>query len=216
MAIKRKIFDISVPISTSLVVWPGHPPVGITHRSHLSKGDRSTVSNLSISAHTGTHVDAPAHFIPDGPLLDSLDLNLLIGDALVVDAGDEDKISKDFLEQLAIPLGTKRILFHTRNSERWNNNEREFTEKYVGITKNGAEWLVSRGVRLIGTDYLSVCTHAENVSAHQVLLSAGIILVEALNLYGIAPRMYHLICLPLKIADAEAAPARVVLVDQFD
>lgn len=214
MKTEQKILDITVPLSTSLVVWPGHKPPSITRRSDLSKGDHSTNSNLAFGAHAGTHVDAPAHFIPGGSLVDTLDLNLLIGEVLVVDAAQVAALSADILDSFSIPSGTKRVLFRTRNSQRWFNNEPEFNEAYVGITKSGAQWLVDRGVRLVGTDYLSVAAYAENVPAHRVLLGAGIILVETLNLHDVAPGVYELICLPLKISGAEAAPARVVLLSR--
>lgn len=211
---QTKIHDITLAISPSMVIWPGHPTPEVTRRSDMRKGDRSNNSSLAFTAHTGTHVDAPAHFVKDGGLVDALDLELLVGEVLVVDAGDASELSEEVLKELDIPPGTKRVLFRTRNSVGWQNNETEFTEDYVGITTTGAEWLVARGVRLVGTDYLSVAKHSENVTAHQVLLSAGLILVETLNLYHITPGSYELICLPLKIAGAEAAPARVVLIDR--
>ena len=202
--------------SLSTPVWRNAPPVSVTQTSQISKGDTATLSHLSLGVHSGTHVDAPAHFIPGGIHVDSFDLNLLIGEALVVDAGDAATLSADILRQLSIPKGAKRVLFRTKNSLRWHNEEYELIEDYVGITKEGAEWLVSHGVKLIGTDYLSVCAFQDNVTAHRILLGAGIVLVEGLNLYDIPRGSYQLICLPLKIAGGEGAPARVVLVEQTD
>ena len=214
MTTRRKIFDVTLSLSETLLVWPGDPPVSITQSSEPSNGQTITVSRLSFGAHTGTHVDAPAHFIQGGSLVNSLDLHTLIGEVLVVDASDADMLSANVLKELHIPGGTQRVLFRTRNSERWTDDKNPFIEDYVGITGDGARWLVSQGVRLVGTDYLSVCAFEENESGHVTLLDAGVILIESLNLYDIVPGTYLLICLPLKITGAEGAPARVVLVEQ--
>ena len=208
------IYDISLPISKSLIVWPGDPAVNITQPLHLAKGDTATVSQLEMSAHTGTHVDAPAHFILGGSGVDALDLNVLVGPALVVEALDADALSADVLRELPISPGTERVLFHTRNSDRWARGEREFSEDFVAITEDGARWLAARGVRLVGVDYLSVAPFDEEAPTHETLLSAGVIPVEGLNLSGIAPGVYQLVCLPLKIVGIDGAPARAILIDQ--
>ncbi len=210
------IHDISLPISESLIVWPGDPGVKITQTSNLDKGDVMTVSRLDMSAHTGTHVDAPRHFFPGGSSVDTLDLNVLVGPALVVHAPAADALSADVLERLAIPPGTERVLFRTRNSNRWARGEREFDENFVAITEDGAHWLVEHGVRLVGIDDLSVGPFDEPMSTHLILLRAGVIAVEGLNLSGIAPGVYQLVCLPLKIAGSDGAPARAILIDQSD
>jgi len=111
------IHDISLPISESLIIWPGDPPMKITQPYHLDKGDMATVTRLDMSAHTGTHVDAPAHFVPGGLGVDALDLNVLVGPALVIQALEAHALSADLLKGLAIPPGTERILFRTRNSD---------------------------------------------------------------------------------------------------
>jgi len=215
------IHDISLPISESLVVWPKDPPVHITQPFHLERGDNATVSRLDMSAHTGTHVDAPAHFIQGGASVDTLDLNVLVGPALVVEALEADTLSADLLAKLPIPPGTERVLFHTRNSDLWGRGEvdvaqlhirREFARDFVAISEDGARWLVARGVRLVGVDYLSVGPFGQTRPTHQALLSAGIICLEGLNLSGIIPGLYHLVCLPLKIAGIEGAPARAILI----
>jgi arylformamidase len=210
------IYDISLPISESLVVWPGDPPVKITQSLHLSQGDPATVSQLEMSAHTGTHVDAPAHFILDGSGVDALDLNVLVGPALVVEALEIEALSADVLRELPIPPGTERVLFHTRNSDRWARGEREFSEDFVAITEDGAEWLAARGVRLVGVDYLSVAPFDEEAPTHRTLLNTGVIPVESLNLHGIPPGMYQFVCLPLKIVGSDGAPARAILIDQHE
>ncbi|MFQ5616802.1 MAG: cyclase family protein [Anaerolineales bacterium] len=210
------IHDISLPISGSIIVWPGDPGVKITQTAHLDKGDMMTVSRLDMGAHTGTHVDAPCHFVPGGSGVDALGLNVLVGPALVVHVLEADAISANLLEGLAIPPGTERVLFRTRNSDRWACGEREFDEDFVAIAEDGAEWLVERGVRLVGIDYLSVGPFNDPVPTHLVLLRAGVIALEGLNLSGIVPGVYQLVCLPIKIAGSDGAPARAILIDQSD
>lgn len=210
---KRKIHDITLPISESMVVWPGDTRVRIVQTSHLDRGDASTVSELTIGAHTGTHVDAPSHFISGGASVETLDLNVLIGPALVIDLPDQKLISAEVLDTLDIPPGTERILFRTQNSERWKRGETEFSRDFVGITKDGARALVSKGLRLVGTDYLSVAAHKHGVPVHKILLGAGIILLETLNLSDIKPGIYELVCLPLKLAGVEGAPCRAILIE---
>jgi arylformamidase len=206
------IYDISLPISPSLVVWPGHPSIGVTHSSHLDRGDRSTVSRLDLSSHAGTHVDAPAHFVPGAAGVDVMDLNLLVGPSLVVHCLEVDVISTGVLESLSIPAGTERVLFRTRNSNIWARNEQAFDENYVGVTRDGAQWLIEHGIRLVGVDYFAVAPFDDLVVPHQILLGAGMIVVEGLDLSRIAPGIYRLVCLPLKIEDGDGAPARAILI----
>jgi arylformamidase len=207
------IYDISLSISESLVTWPSDPPISITQVSHLDRGDHATVSRLEMGAHTGTHVDAPAHFIQGGMGVDTLDLSTLVGLALVAEARDADALTADVLAELAIPLGTERVLFRTRNSDLWTRGVQEFDEGFVAITEDGARWLVERGIMLVGVDYLSVAPFGASVPTHKMLLQAGIVVVEGLNLSDITPGMYQLVCLPLKIAGGDGAPARAILMD---
>lgn len=207
------IYDISLPISESLVVWPSDSPVSITQVSHLDRGDHATVSRLGMGSHTGTHVDAPAHFIQGGTGVDTLDLNTLVGLALVAQVRDANALTADVLAELAIPLGAERVLFRTRNSNLWACGVQEFDEKFVAVTEDGARWLVERGITLVGVDYLSVAPFGASVPTHEMLLQAGIVVVEGLNLSGIRPGMYQLVCLPLKIEGIDGAPARVILMD---
>jgi arylformamidase len=207
------IHDISLPVSESLTVWPGDPEVRITQPFHLDRGDAATITRLDIGAHTGTHVDAPAHFIPGGSGVDALDLDVLVGPALVVHALEVDALSAEVLDGLQIPPGAERVLFHTRHSERWARGELEFAEDFVAITEDGARWLVERGVRLVGIDCPSVGPFDAPAPTHRMLLRAGVILVESLNLSGVAAGVYQLVCLPLRIVGADGAPARAILMD---
>lgn len=208
------IYDISLPISELLTVWPGDPPVHITQSSHLDRGDAATVSQLDISSHSGTHVDAPAHFIAGGSGVDALDLRVLVGMALVVHAPQVGTLTAEALEGLDIPPGTERLLFRTRNSEHWAQAGGAFDEDFVAISEDGARWLVERGIRLVGVDYLSVGPFSETVPTHHVLLGAGVVAVEGLNLSQVPPGWYQLVCLPLKIAGGDGAPARAILIDE--
>jgi arylformamidase len=196
------IHDISLPISEPLVTWPTHPEIKINQPRHLEKGDHATVSEIRMSAHTGTHIDAPNHFIPKGSGIDALDLNLLVGEALVVDATHAKQISGTELTAMQIPDNTKRVLFLTRNFE-----------DYVCITHSGADWLIKHGIRLVGIDSLSVATIDQSVPIHKALLEAGITIVEGLYLEGINPGKYKLICLPIKLMDLDGAPARAILIE---
>jgi arylformamidase len=212
-SIENMIYDISLPISESLVVWPGDPPVRITQPSHLDRGDNATLSRLQMGAHTGTHVDAPAHFIAGGSGVDRLDLDTLVGPALVVEALEPDVLTVAVLESLSIPLGTERVLFHTRNSKLWAQEQPDFDTTFVAITEAGAQWLIDRGVRLVGIDYLSVAPYSTTAPTHRAFLRAGVVLLEGLNLSDIVPGTYQLVCLPLKIVGADGAPARAILIE---
>lgn len=207
------IYDISLPISASLVLWPQDPPVQMTYCSHLDRGDDATVSQLSLSAHTGTHIDAPLHYVQGGPGADEIALDVLVGPALVVHAPQADALSAKVLESLEIPPGTERLLFRTRNSELWARGERGFDESYVALTEGSAHWLVARGIRLVGVDYLSVAPFPDQGPVHRILLGGGTIPVEGLDLSRVPPGWYLLVCLPLKIVAGDGAPARAILID---
>jgi arylformamidase len=206
------IYDISLTITPTLPVWPGDPPVQLTQPSQLARGDICTITRLDISVHTGTHLDAPAHFIPGGAGVETLDLDLLIGPALVVDARGRGHLTAEALEALAIPPGVQRLLLRTDNSTIWQRNETRFVEDFVAIEASGADWLVARGVKLVGIDYLSVAPFDDGVPTHQILLGAGVIAVEGLDLSAIEPGQYQLVCLPIKIGGSDGAPCRAVLI----
>ena len=205
------IYDISVPIRSGMPIYEGDPPVKIEPASSLSNGDSANVSFLHFGAHTGTHVDAPAHFIAGAAKIDSLSLDILIGPARVVRVPDDIKeIDSDFLESCDLDR-VERVLFHTRNSNLWNE---DFRKDFTHLLPEAAELLVSHGVRLVGTDYLSIEKfHSGHHRTHLALLSNGVVIVEGLNLSNVPVGDYELICLPLKIAEGagDGAPARAVL-----
>jgi arylformamidase len=206
-----KTYDISVPIRGGMPVYEGDPGVEVAAWSSMEKGDASNVSYLHFGAHTGTHVDAPAHFIEGAARLDSLSLDVLIGPARVIRVPeDATEIDLEFLQSCELEQ-VERVLFHTRNSALW---EQGFRKDFTHLLPEAAEWLVSRGIKLVGTDYLSIEKfHSGHHRTHLALLSKGVVIVEGLNLSDVPAGDYELICLPLRIAGGagDGAPARAVL-----
>ena len=208
-----QIYDISNVVYTGMVKWPDNPPVIVERTLDMAKGDVATVSKVDMGVHTGTHVDAPVHFVAGGTGTDTLDLNVLVGPALVVQLGDDvAAITAAVLEAQHIPPGTERILFRTRNSQYWAQQDPTFHQDFVAVWGDAATWLVEHGVRLVGVDYLSVAPYSDGVTTHTILLGAGVIPVEGLNLTGIAPGLYQLVCLPVKLRDCDGAAARAILI----
>jgi arylformamidase len=200
--------DVTVPIRGGMLHWPGNPEVVVEQTEHLERGDVATVSSLSLGVHTGTHVDAPVHFIVGGSGVDAIQLDRLIGPARVLDVGDAPSIRPSDLEGQDIRDGD-RVLFKTRNSRYWK--EKEFRSDFTSFSLEAAEWLVQRGVRTIGIDYLSVGSAELGPETHLPLLAAGICIIEGLDLSRVRPGLYDLICLPLRLEGLDGAPARVVL-----
>jgi arylformamidase len=203
-----EIFDVSVPIRDGMLHYAGNPPVHVTRVSSLEAGDPANVSELDMGAHSGTHVDAADHFLAGGAGAEALPLDALIGPAEVVDA-TAATVALDLLTLRDLelpPRDTKRILFKTRNSQLWSRDE--FTRDFVRLDGEAAAFLVERGARLLGIDYLSI----GDAEAHRVLLGAGVVCVEGLDLRRIEPGAYELVCLPLKLVGSDGAPARAVLV----
>jgi arylformamidase len=202
--------DISVPLYTGMVHWPDNPPVRIERMQDLSRGDAANVSKIELGAHTGTHMDAPRHFLQDGAGLDEMPLDASIGKARVINIEHPQAILPAELELHNLQAG-ERVLFRTRNSERCWKDDR-FVEDFVYISAAAAQYLVERQIRTIGIDYLSVGGYVyDGVETHQILLSAGIWLIEGLNLSAVKPGTYELVCLPLRVAGADGAPARAIL-----
>ena len=203
------IHDISVPIRSDMPIYAGDPDVELERASSIAEGGHANVSKLSMGVHTGTHVDAPVHFLEGAPGMESVSLDALCGPAMVVDGTrlDGDTIGQSDLESLDLPEGAERIILKTRNSELWNQDA--FTRDFLRLDGSGARYLISRGVRTIGIDYLSVGDH----EAHRELLGAGVVPVEGLDLRKIEPGAYTLICLPLDLVGSDGAPARTILID---
>ena len=207
-----KVYDISLTLSNEIPVWPGDRGLEFKKLLEMSKGEMCNVTGIKMTAHTGTHVDAPCHFVDGAASSETIPLKNLIGPALVVEALDADLITKDVLESLEIPPKTERLLIKTRNSNEWVNKSCKFKEDYVAVSKDGAEFLVERGVKLIGVDYLSVAPFHDLIPTHEILLKNEMIVLEGINLSEVPKGSYTLYCLPLKIKGSDGAPARAILV----
>lgn len=203
-----KVFDISVPIHSEMIVYEGNPGVALESWESIAEGATANVSRISLGAHTGTHVDAPLHFLEDGPGSEAIDVSRLIGPAVVVDARDLEELDADSLASLDIAEGAERVLLKTRNSRHWERDS--FTRDFVRLDGSGARFVIEHGIAVIGIDYLSI----GDVEAHRLLLSADVIPLEGLDLREVDPGEYELLCLPLRIEGSDGAPARAVLVSR--
>ena len=208
-----KTYDISLTITPNMAVWPGDPKPMLERVTKIEDGRNANGSNMSMSVHTGTHVDAPYHFLQDGSTVEKMPLKILIGRAYVIHLSDDvDVITSAELEAAEIPPRTRRVLIRTRNSKYWSKEPGKFQEDFVGVDAAAAEYLVKRGVKLIGIDYLSVAPYKNSKPTHITLLKAGVVIVEGLNLSQVPHGRYNLICLPLKLEGRDGAPARAVLI----
>jgi arylformamidase len=194
-------------------VWPGDGGITIERISKIEDGAEANVSRMSIGVHTGTHVDAPFHFLKNGSTVESLSLKILVGRAYVIHLADDvDMITPEVLEAAGIPPRTRRVLIRTRNSKQWAKEYRPFLKSFVGVDPKAAETLVKRGVKLVGVDYLSVAPFGNATPTHVTLLKAGVVIVEGLNLSQVSQGRYNFFCLPLKLNGSDGAPARAILV----
>ncbi|MEP6569109.1 MAG: cyclase family protein [Acidobacteriota bacterium] len=209
-----RTYDVSVPLSAGTPTYPGDPGIEIKQWQRLANGDVANVSLINFGVHSGTHVDAPAHFIEGGTKVDSLSLDSLVGEAEVVEVAEHVGVIDESFVAASCPSGSQRILFKTRNSAFWNNPEAGFREDYVYIDPAAARWLVEAGVKLVGIDYLSVERFKSNsFQTHLAFLSRSVVIIEGLDLRAVPGGRYELFCLPLKIAggSGDGAPARVIL-----
>jgi len=207
-----RTYDITLTISPEMIVWPGDPTVNVKRLSSIASGDNANVSQISMSCHTGTHVDAPDHFLNNGKTVESLSLDLLIGRAYVLHLPDVNLITASVLMDADIPPRTRRLLFKTRNSDYWANGNKEFQTDFVGLSIDAAELLVDRNVKVVGIDYLSIAPFKQGKPVHTILLDAGVVVIEGLDLSRVSQGRYTLHCLPLKLGGADGAPTRAILV----
>ena len=202
--------DVSVNLKGGMVRWPDDPEVRIERKLDIDRGDICNVSVLSMGSHTGTHMDAPRHFLKNGKTIDEMPFEAAIGRARVIAIRDPESIKTKELERHGIRAG-ERLLFKTRNSPRcWKTDV--FVEDFVYLSEEAAGYLVQRHVRTVGIDYLSVGGYkADGARIHLALLRAGVWVIEGLNLTGVKPGAYQLVCLPLRIFSGDGAPARAVI-----
>lgn len=203
--------DITIPLVPGRVpLYPGDTELEVSRVQSRAEGGDANVSKLVCSLHCGTHVDGPAHFFDGLPGVEAVAAEALIGPAWVVDATSAtSELDAATLGQLDIPAGATRVLFKTTNSALWDDPH--FIEDFVAVTANGAAALVERGVRVVGIDYLSIAPYQHPAPTHEVLLRAGVAIIETLDLRAVEPGAWHLTCLPLRIPGADGAPARALL-----
>lgn len=202
--------DLSIPLKTGMPTYPGDEPFEMKPLLRIAEGKVCNLSALRMGTHTGTHVDPPWHFVEGGTRVDELPLDLLIGKAYVVSVRHAPAVTADALEAASVPDEAERLLIQTDNSfGAWEKPH--FQPDFVYLVPDAAEWIVRRGVRLVGIDYLSVEQfHAPQPLTHRILLGAGVIVVEGLNLRLLEPGWVRFICLPLRIEGGDGAPARAV------
>jgi len=204
-----KIYDVTVPLSDEVPTFPGDPRFHMEFSHRISEGEPYNVARLTMGAHSGTHVDAPYHFLADGATVDQLPLEILMGKARVVDMTAADRIDRADLEQVDL-RDDIRVLFKTRMSGQLR--QPSFQEDFVYLTPEAASYLVKVGLKLVGIDYLSIEKYgSRDFAAHHALLGSGVVIIEGLDLSEVEAGEYELACLPLRIAGADGSPARVVL-----
>ena len=204
-----KLIDVSVPLDANLPSYPGNTPFVLESVKRIANGDSSNVSSLHLSAHAGTHVDAPRHFFDSGLGVEALPLEMLFGRARVIEVTSRKGIGANELSGADLSKDV-RLLIKTHNSRLWGSPE--FHRNYAGVTESGAKHLIEHGIKVVGVDYLSVEEFKRpGAPAHRVLLGGGTIVIEGLNLRDVEPGVYEMFCLPLRVVGADGAPARVVL-----
>lgn len=205
-----ELIDVSVPVAAGMLIYPDDPRPTVDRVSDMERGASSNLSIITMSTHTGTHVDPPLHFVREGAAIDRLPLDVFVGPAHVADLRGASVIDGSALDAAAIPTGIERLLFLTDHSARWGDVPApSFPEAYAAVTHGGAAWLIERGVRLVGTDFISIeAADDDTFPVHSALLGSGMVIVEGLDLREVPPGPCRFTCLPLKIRDGDGGPAR--------
>lgn len=206
----KKWIDVTVPMREGMVHWPGDPAFRRRKIKDIAKGDSSTVSLVAMGVHTGTHVDAPRHFIRRAKGIDSISIGRLVGPARVIVIRNKKVITEKELRSHRIRKG-QRVVFKTRNSSRaWGNGR--FVKDFVYLSHESARYLVKLGISTVGIDYLSVGGYKKDGAlVHRTLLRGGVAVIEGLDLGAVRQGWYDLVCLPLKITGSDGAPARAIM-----
>jgi arylformamidase len=211
------VHDVSLVLRPDMVTWPGEPGPRFEPLRRIAKGDAANVSLVTFGTHTGTHVDPPVHFIEGANTVDRLPIDALVGPCRVLEFAGTGHVSGPWLERAGIPARSERLLFKTRNSARWADPTAPFTRDFTAIDATAARWCVDHGVKLVGVDYLSIEPQGpekEGYPVHNTLLRANVVIVEGLDLSGVAAGEYELVCAPLKLANGDGSPARVFLIER--
>lgn len=201
--------EVSAPVKSGMLHWPGEPEVSIYRIESISKGNEANVSGLSMSVHTGTHMDAPYHFLNGGKDISKVPFEALIGRALVIDVKNPERVDVSDLERYNIKPGSRVLLMTDNSRKEWFN--REFSRDYVGLSARAADYLAEKKVQLVGIDFLSIGTYDEDAGVHRTLLSRGIWIIEGLYMNNITEGLYDMICLPIRLIGSDGAPARAIL-----
>jgi arylformamidase len=208
-----RVYDVTVPLDAGTHVWDGEPGPELDKRVEIDEENPARLSAFSMGSHTGTHVDAPAHFEKDGATVEGIATAALVGPAVVVEHTGSDDITAADLDALGVDGRHRRVLFKTANGRLWS--EPAFRRDFLAIAPSAAHRLVELGVQLVGMDYLSVeAFDSTSHEVHHALLGAGVVALEGVDLREAPPGEYLLVCAPLKLAGAEGAPARVFLIDE--
>jgi len=209
----EKIIDITVEIKEGMLVWEGDSGVKIRQLLAIKNGAPYNLTGLYLGVHHGSHVDAPLHFLENGKSIDQFPLSAMVGPAQVVEIDNSvDLITAEVLKSAGIQPETKRLLFKTKNSNYWKKQIPDFQRNYCGVTTDGAQFLATLGLQLVGIDYLSISPLSDLEEPHRILMRKDVIILETVNLADVAPGFYDLYCLPLKLIGTEGAPARVILI----
>lgn len=206
------LIDISVTVENGIPVWTDNPGISMKRLAEPQKPDEYvTVSELGFNVHTGTHIDAPRHFVAGAPTIESIPLEKLIGACYVADLSGMEKITAADLEAKNIPSDTQKLLLKTDNSHKWAQPLHQFDTSYCALTKDAAAWVVKRGIHLVGIDYLSIQLYTGSDETHITLLKNEVVILETINLTAVQEGVYELLCLPPKFKDVEGMPVRAVL-----
>ena len=208
-----KIHDISLLLSDEMVTWPGDESIKITSTSSIDFGGVCNVSSIKMSVHSGTHIDAPFHFIKNGKYTDSVDLNSMMGVCLMVDLENIEGYLIEVKHIYEYDFSKyNRVLFKTKNSNLWHNSDYKFCTDFISLSSDAALYLVKEGVNLVGIDYLSIESfHSKSYSVHKTLLENEVVILEGIDLSKINAGTYDLVCLPIKLSECDGAPARAIL-----
>lgn len=210
-----KIYDVTIPLSSETPVWEGERGITIERSAVIGAKSDYNVSRVELGVHSGTHIDAPFHVLSGDFTVDQIPLDKLVGEVQVVEIpGSTKTINRDVLANANITETFKKIIFKTSNSVFWDENPAKFRREFVGLDSNGAEYLRAAGMELVGIDFFSVSAYEDLLNPHKLLLEAGVVLVENLDLREVSAGIYEIFCLPLKLMGTDGAPARVVLISR--